>query len=119
MAKKPKTIEIGNMTYWSSGDDIGDCDGKYCNERAFSYNEDGDKFCEDCLIDWHEQEVRKASIPELEKQFRCDHCGTTYKTVGQADDCCSPHHSEVYVCPQCRNDYDEMEEAQMCCFEEL
>lgn len=49
--RQPKTLKIGGTIYWSSGDDLGECK---CGDPAFSYNENGDLFCEDCLIEWHE-----------------------------------------------------------------
>ncbi len=54
MRKKPGTLEIGDMLYYSSGDDLGIC--RDCNERGFSFNENGDLFCEKHLIEWHEAE---------------------------------------------------------------
>lgn len=48
------------MIYWSSGDDLGECDNRHCSERAFSYNENGEKFCEECLIEWHETQKEES-----------------------------------------------------------
>ena len=56
MRVKPKSIQIENMIYWSSGDDIGECEHRHCKLPAFSYNENGEKFCEECLIECHEKQ---------------------------------------------------------------
>lgn len=50
---KQKTIEIGDMTYFKLAH-LGECES--CGEDADSYNEDGQLLCEECLIDWHENE---------------------------------------------------------------
>jgi hypothetical protein len=66
MRRQPKTIEIDDMIYWSSGDDLGECDRRSCGESAFSYNEDGQKFCEDHLIEWHDSEDSEMEIEETD-----------------------------------------------------
>lgn len=50
---RQKVIEIGDMVYFKL-DDLGDCQN--CGEEADSYNEDGDLLCEECLIEWHENQ---------------------------------------------------------------
>lgn len=73
---KPKTIRIGDTTYWSSGHDIGECDTPHCGERAFSCNEDGDKYCEDCLENWHlDKDFEDSSDDDLNEPDDCEYCG--------------------------------------------
>lgn len=67
---KPKQLQIGDMVYWSSGDDLGMCGAPGCGEKAFSYNEDGNLFCESCLEDWHESVNYEEDYPEA-----CSSCG--------------------------------------------
>lgn len=50
---RQKVIEIGDMVYFKL-DDLGECQA--CGLEADSYNEDGDLLCEECLIEWHENE---------------------------------------------------------------
>lgn len=111
---KSKTLQIGDMNYWSSGDDIGECDDRHCTERAFSYNEDGTKYCEECLEEWHENEDRKARRVPIEPSFKCEICSSVHETKGKAEICCD-HYSVVYVCPECGEAFDEETEAQECC----
>ena len=116
MGKKPSIIEISDMSYWSSGDDIGECDSNFCSERAFSYNEDGEKYCESCLSDWHEKKDEEARKPQikLEKQFKCNFCESVHLEKENAEKCCD-HIAEVYLCPECSNDYEQEDEALECC----
>ncbi len=39
------------MTYWNDGSNLGNCESS--GEKAVSYNEDGNLLCEECLIDYH------------------------------------------------------------------
>ena len=83
MRKNPKTVTIGDMFYWSSGDDLGKC--RICDDRAFSYNENGDLYCETHLIEWHESE-----------EFEDDQDGD-----------CRGVHCGVIGCPSCDREYYE------------
>jgi hypothetical protein len=52
---RPKQLEIDGMIYWNDGSDLGDC--VECGDNAFSYNEDGTLLCEECLIEWHGEDL--------------------------------------------------------------
>jgi hypothetical protein len=67
---KPKSLKIGEILYWNDGSDLGECNE--CDEKAFSYNEDGHLLCEDCLIEWHESPMVKICLYCEEVLFDCD-----------------------------------------------
>ena len=47
--KQQRALRFGEMVYWNSGDVLGPCDE--CDDDAFTYTEDGERLCADCLAE--------------------------------------------------------------------
>jgi len=52
---------------------------------------------------------------KLEPQFRCGECSTLHSQEYQAQECCAPEISEIYMCPQCGSEQVCEEDAFDCC----
>lgn len=45
--------------------------------------------------------------PTYLTQFRCDACYSIFKDEYDAKECCRPRVTEVYICPVCKEDYED------------
>jgi hypothetical protein len=50
-----------------------------------------------------------------QKVWKCDKCGISYESVGQAMWCCPPDVTALWKCLTCKKTYDAYDEAEECC----
>lgn len=54
-SKRFKTVEVNGWTFVSDTREFKNDECEKCGGQAFSYNEDGELLCEECLINWAEK----------------------------------------------------------------
>ncbi|KDR25986.1 hypothetical protein [Caballeronia zhejiangensis] len=48
------------------------------------------------------------------RRYKCPSCQATHKHEWAAESCCAPAVDEVFVCPECDDTFDTMEQAMAC-----
>lgn len=51
------------------------------------------------------------------KHWKCDECGLVHDDYSDAQECCQPTVSEVYVCSECDEEHETEKAANACCAE--
>lgn len=52
---------------------------------------------------------------EIEVKYRCNECGDLHDLEEDAQECCAPTVSEVFLCPTCSKAHGSEDDARSCC----
>lgn len=50
--------------------------------------------------------------PQL--KYKCSECGEVHDDHYEAEECCKPEVYDVYACPICKSNFDDIDEAMEC-----